>query len=73
MPNDLDAIFYIQKPPTVSFSDGMFRVCFDIGKRASFELVMSPNTFLKMRKISGEVAAKWQVGDLDKVAKIGRH
>lgn len=73
MPSDLDAVFYIQTPPRVSLEDGMFRVSFDVGKRATFELVMSPATFLKMRAKSAEVVAKWQLDDLDKVKKIGRH
>jgi len=60
--HDLDAIFYVEKPPRVEFRDGMFRICFDIGKRASFELAMSPNTFLKMRRASGKVADEFHEG-----------
>ena len=73
MPSDLDCIFFVQKPPRVTFEDGMFRVCFAIGKRATIEVVMSPNTFFKMRQSGAEIAAKWQVDSLDKVKAIPRH
>jgi len=47
---DLDCVFWIRQPPKVTLESGNFHVCFDVGRNAVFELVMSPNTFLKMRR-----------------------
>jgi hypothetical protein len=53
---DLDAIFYVRNIPEISFeNDGMFHVAYDVGKRASFEFVFNPSTFLKMRQTAGRV------------------
>jgi hypothetical protein len=70
MLNDLDCIFWIKKAPKVTFDEGMFHICFAVGKRATVEMVMSPATFLKLRAQSSETVAQWQVDDLDKVRKL---
>lgn len=62
---ELDAVFFIQQLPSVEFREGMFHVCYDIGKQATFEVVMSPNVFLKAlkraNKASDEFHAKGDV------------
>ena len=57
---DLDAIFFIDRVPNVSFEDGLFRICYDIGKNARFEIVMRPAVFQQARMLVAEAVAKWQ-------------
>lgn len=58
----LDAIYYIEKPPLISFEDGMFHVCYDIGKSAHFEVVMSPNVYLKTLRRAHSVVGRFHEG-----------
>lgn len=67
---DLDGVFWVAKAPVIEFREGNFHVCYKIGKRTSFEVVLSPSNYLKALRIANEAAAKWQVGDLDKVKAI---
>jgi len=69
---DLDAVFWISQPPTITLRDGMFHICYDIGKRASFELVMSPNVFLKARA-AGSKAVRAFEADICEVVALPKH
>lgn len=72
MPNrSLDAVFYIKEPPAVCFEDGLFKVTFQVGVEARFELVMSPNNFLKMRRIAGRAVARFHAGE-DNIVALGK-
>jgi hypothetical protein len=67
---DLDAVFFVSDCPEIAFRDGLFHIGYDIGKNARFEVVLSPSTYLKALRCANELAAKWQVEQLDKVAAI---
>lgn len=69
---DLDAVFFIGRPPTITFREGMFHICYDIGKRAAFELVMSPNTFLRARKAGAQAVSAFEAGDA-KIVALPKH
>jgi hypothetical protein len=68
----LDATFYVAKAPTVEFRDGLFHICYDMGKRATFEIVMPPKAFLKARMLGNEVIAQWRLDDLPDDKKVSR-
>jgi hypothetical protein len=73
VPNrDFDAIFFVTKAPSVEYKDGLFHICYDIGKHASFEVVMPPKAFVKARLLGSEVLAKWQLHDSTDDTKISR-
>lgn len=61
---DFDAIFYIQKPPEIVFSDGLYRFGYAIGRRARFEVVMSPSTFNKAMLLAEDARASATVAGL---------
>ena len=63
---DFEGVFFIQRAPKIEFRDGLFHVCYDIGKRAIFEVVMQPKTFAAARLASAAELAKWQYDTLDK-------
>ena len=73
MPNDFDCIFFVKKPPTVTLNEGMFHICFTVGKETGVELVMSPHNFLKMRRISAKVVAEFHAAEAGKVETIRKH
>ena len=52
---DVDAVMYVKQMPEITLEDGHFHVRYDVGKRARFEFVFSPSTFLQMRKIAARV------------------
>jgi hypothetical protein len=68
----LDAVFFVKEPPIVSFADGLFYVTFAVGSASRFELVMAPNTFLRMRRAGGDAAAAFHAGS-HKVVALPRH
>lgn len=49
MSNDFDAVFYVREVPRFRFEDGLFHVCFNVGK-VHAEFVMLPSVFLKGRR-----------------------
>lgn len=71
MPTDFEAVFYVSRPPNVEFRDGLFHISFGIGRSAHFEVVMSPNTFIKMRRANGIAAAQFHEGGENVVAMHG--
>lgn len=71
MPTDFEAVFYVSRPPSVEFRDGLFHISFGIGRSAQFEIVMSPHTFIKMRRINGIAAAGFHEGGENVVAMHG--
>jgi hypothetical protein len=56
--NELDAVFYVGRPPRVELREGMFHICFESGGLC-VSLVMSPNNFLKMRRLAKRVEAEF--------------
>jgi hypothetical protein len=52
---DVDAIFYVRKIPEIRYEDGHFHVAYDVGTRARFEFVFSPNTFIRMRQTAAKI------------------
>lgn len=42
-----DATFYVPRPPDISFAEGLFHIAYDIGRKERFEVVLTPNVFLK--------------------------
>jgi hypothetical protein len=64
MPPDLDCVFYIGKTPTIDFRDGMFHICYEIGRHARFEIVLSPQTFRRGMALAEDAMAKARYGDL---------
>jgi hypothetical protein len=62
--NGFDGVFYVDRPPTIRFEDGLFHVCYTIG-RDKFEIVMRPSIFAKAGILADEVRAKWQLHTLD--------
>lgn len=58
-PRDLDAIFYAPQPPSFEFRDGMFHVCFTIG-RCRFEFAMSPHNFRKALRAATAIASEFE-------------
>ena len=69
---DFDAIFYVAKPPSVEFRDGVFHICYSIGRRATFEVVMPPKAFLRARLLGAEELSKWRLDDLPDDGKVTR-
>lgn len=67
---DLDVIFYIQKPPAIEFRDGMFHLCYEVGRKATFEIVMPPKAFMEARMLGSEVLAQWQADQLPDPKKV---
>jgi hypothetical protein len=61
---NFEAIYFIREAPTVTIEDGMFHVAFDISEQSRFSIVMSPHTFLKMRRKSACVVAKFQTAEV---------
>lgn len=70
---DLDAVMFIREPPMVSYEEGLFHVCYDIGNIHA-EFVMQPKVFSKAMLFAEEARAKWHCGTMDNgnVHKIGR-
>lgn len=66
---DLDAVFYVAHAPTIEFRDGVFLVGYDVGK-CHFEFAMSPNVFLKARRLANGVIDRFH--DRSGVAPIKR-
>jgi hypothetical protein len=51
----VDAVFYVQKDPSVRIEDGLFHVCYDTGKIHA-EFVMRPTVFLKALKAANRLS-----------------
>ena len=71
---DVDAIFFVGKAPLIEFEDGLFRVSYDIGKHARFEVVMRPKLFMEAMLLAQEATAKWRLEGCptDNVRRIGK-
>jgi hypothetical protein len=69
--NGFDGVFYVDRPPTIRFEDGLFHVCYTIG-RDKFEIVMRPATFIEARKIANRASDEFHEGGADVLA-IGKH
>src|SRR5213596_2814634 len=71
---DFDGIFYVTQAPTVEYREGeqLFHICYCIGKRATFEVVLPPKAFLKARMLGTEVLAKWRLDGLPDDKKVAR-
>jgi hypothetical protein len=57
MPSILEAVFYVREVPAITFEDdGLVHIAYKVGKSAEFEIVLSPNIFLKALRVAGRVA-----------------
>jgi hypothetical protein len=55
--NSLDAMFYVREVPGITFEDdGLVHLVYQVGKRANFEVVLSPSVFLKALRVANRVA-----------------
>ena len=54
--HDLDAVFFVQSSPAIELREGMFYVCYEIGRSARFEVVLPPHVFLKALKRANQVS-----------------
>lgn len=59
---DLDAVFFVQHPPVLELVDGMFHVCYDIGKSARFEIVLPPSAFFKALRQANKLSDLFHQG-----------
>jgi hypothetical protein len=57
--HDLDAVFFVQSSPEIELREGMFYVCYEIGRSARFEVVLPPHVFLKALKRATLVAGEF--------------
>ena len=69
---DFDGIFYVKRIPVITFEDGLFHICHQLGSNTQFQFVMQPALFKKLVLAGQEALAKWQVEQLDKVKPIPR-
>jgi hypothetical protein len=46
---DFDAVFYVKKAPVIRFENGMFTICYIVG-RAQFEFAMQPSVWRHTRR-----------------------
>lgn len=60
---DFDAIIYIRQPPSYSFEDGLFHVCYPIGANAQAQFVMQPSVFLKAHRAAERASKAFQERD----------
>jgi hypothetical protein len=61
LPN-LEAIFYIDQPPTFEFRNGLFHICQTVGNYR-FERVMPPHVFMATVKAAVEAARLYRRAD----------
>jgi hypothetical protein len=71
MPPDLDCVFYISKAPRITFGGGMFHICFEIGRQARFEVVLSPHVYLTARRRADKAIAEFEAREV--VEMRGKH
>lgn len=69
---EFDAVFFVAKAPTIGFKDGLFHICYSIGKHTSFEVVMPPKAFLRARVLGTEVISQWRLDELPDESKVTR-
>ena len=57
MANIPDAVFYVKRVPSIVVDDdgGHVHLCYDVGKNATFEVVLSRNVWLMARKCANQV------------------
>lgn len=67
-----DGILFAKDEPQIWIDDGNFHVAYTVGG-IHVEFVLPPRTYLSALRLANEVAAKWQVGQLDNVRNIGAH
>ena len=73
MLRNLEAVFFVTSPPEIIYDEGVFTICFEIGKDR-FRVAMLPRTFVQTRLRGADACAKWQLGQLpddDKIVLIG--
>jgi hypothetical protein len=58
----LDAIFFVPDGPDIFFQDGLFHVCYKLGREVQFEVVLTPNVYLKALRRANRVAAEFTSG-----------
>ena len=59
---DLDAVFFVQQQPHVELRDGLFHVCYEIGKSARLEVVLRPSIFLKALRAANIASDRFHEG-----------
>lgn len=59
--HDLEAVFYAATAPGIEFREGMFHICYDVG-RCRFEFAMPPNVFLKSLRNANKMSDQFQKG-----------
>jgi hypothetical protein len=69
---DLDAIFFVPDGPEIRFEDGLFHVCYVIGKQARFEIVLTPKAFLVALRHANRIADEFHEGKCEVVPIKGR-
>jgi hypothetical protein len=62
MPDRFDGCFYVTTVPNIEFSDGAFRVSYDISKRTRFEVAMPPSVFLQALKVANRASDQFHEG-----------
>ena len=68
----LDACFFIKTTPDILYEDGLFKVGYQIGKDAYFEVCLPPKVFNEAMLCAAEAHAKWRMDGLpsDNVSPI---
>lgn len=74
MPNRMvDAVFFIGMVPIIRYEDGLFKIGYNIGKQAFFEIVMRPKIFTDAMLLANEEMAKCRLESVgSNVAQFGR-
>jgi hypothetical protein len=58
----LDAIFFVPEGPDIFLQDGLFHICYKLGRDVQFEVVLTPNVYLKALRQGNRVAAEFTSG-----------
>lgn len=62
MPHNLDCVFFVERGPSIEFRDGLFHICYEVGRSARFEVVLAPSAYFPALAEAVEAGRKFGKG-----------